>query len=90
MNKLKIPNNGSTKKPIQWIDQEVGPKKNKQTHNKSIKTSYQCAFRVGQSCVALDLGLLHYYCMEHVENQGVPCNGHQATTFKGTHLEYVS
>ncbi len=41
--------------------------------------------------VALRLGTWPwtYYCMEHVDNQGVPCHNYQATMFKGMHLEYV-
>jgi hypothetical protein len=58
-------------------------------HNESIKIGCQCAFKVEKSYVAPNLGLLHYYCMEHVDNQGVPYHGYQATTIKGMHLEYA-
>jgi hypothetical protein len=42
----------------------------KQFHNDSIKIGCQSGFRVGQSYVALDITLIHYYYMEHVDNEG--------------------
>jgi hypothetical protein len=47
----------------------LGPRKRKQFHNDSIKTRCQCGFKVGESYVTHDLALIHYYYMEHVDNQ---------------------
>jgi hypothetical protein len=58
-------------------------------HKESIKIGCQCAFKVEKNYVAPNLGFLHYYYMEHVNNQGVPCHGCQATMFKGMRLEYA-
>ncbi len=43
-------------------------RKAKQAHNESIKNGCQCGFRVEQSYVTPNLGLLHYYYMEHVDS----------------------
>ncbi len=61
----------------------------KQFHNDSIKARCQCGFRVGKSYVTHDLALIHYYYMEHVDNQGHPCHGQHSTQFKGTRLQFA-
>jgi hypothetical protein len=61
----------------------------KRFHNDSIKTRCQCGFRVGQSYVAPNLALIHFYCMEHVDNLRHPCHGQHSTQFRGMHLHYA-
>jgi hypothetical protein len=44
---------------------------------------------MGRNYVAPNLGLLHYYCMEHVDSQGVPYHEHWVTMFKCMHMGYA-
>jgi hypothetical protein len=66
---------------------QLGLRRAKQSHNDSIKTGCQCGFRVGQSYVASNIALIHYYYMEHVDNIRNFCHGQCSTQFKGMRLQ---